>query len=71
MKPFVVLVVIVGILFAALYREMATHPAADYPKAQETKKQPLKFIAVDEFLRLSDSQMTMDVYWGRRQRSYG
>lgn len=65
MKPFVVLVAIVGILFAALYREMATYPTADYPDAQETKQQPLKFIPVDEHLRLSDSQMTIDVYRAR------
>ena len=48
-----------------LYREMATHPAPDYPDEQEMKKQPLKFIPVDEHLRLSDAQMTVDIYWAR------
>ena len=49
----------------ALYREMATHPAPDFPDEQEMKKQPLKFIPVDEHLHLSDSQMTVDVYSAR------
>jgi glyoxylase-like metal-dependent hydrolase (beta-lactamase superfamily II) len=48
-----------------LYREMATHPSPDYPDEQERKKQPLKFTPVDEHLRLSDAQMTVDVYWAR------
>jgi hypothetical protein len=36
-----------------------------YPDEQEMKKQPLKFIRVDEHLRLSDAQLTVDIYWAR------
>ncbi len=48
-----------------LFREMATHPAPDFPDDQERNKTPFKFMPVDEHLRLSDAQMTVDVYWAR------
>jgi glyoxylase-like metal-dependent hydrolase (beta-lactamase superfamily II) len=48
-----------------IYREMAAHPAPDYPDDLWRRKAQLKFMPVDEHLRLSDAQMTVDVYWGR------
>lgn len=48
-----------------IFREMAMHPSPDWPDLQEKNKRQLKFIPVDEHLRLSDSQMTVDIYWDR------
>jgi glyoxylase-like metal-dependent hydrolase (beta-lactamase superfamily II) len=48
-----------------IFREMAAHPSPDYPDLQEKNKRPLKFMPVDEHLKLSDSQMTVDIYWDR------
>jgi glyoxylase-like metal-dependent hydrolase (beta-lactamase superfamily II) len=49
----------------SIFREMAEHPAPDYPDALERSGQSLRFIPVDEHLRLSDDTMTVDVYWAR------
>jgi glyoxylase-like metal-dependent hydrolase (beta-lactamase superfamily II) len=49
----------------ALFAEMATHAAKDFPDDLAKNPKPLKFIAVDEHLRLSDDTQTLDVYWGR------
>lgn len=51
-----------------ILREMANHAAPDFPdalaKAVKAKPgDPLKFIPVDEHLKLSDETMTADVYW--------
>jgi glyoxylase-like metal-dependent hydrolase (beta-lactamase superfamily II) len=48
-----------------IFREMATHPAPDFPDALERNKRPMKFLPIDEHLRLSDSLMTLDLYWVR------
>jgi glyoxylase-like metal-dependent hydrolase (beta-lactamase superfamily II) len=46
-------------------RDMVTHPSPDYPDALTRNPQPLKFLPVDEHLRLADRSMTVDVYWAR------
>jgi glyoxylase-like metal-dependent hydrolase (beta-lactamase superfamily II) len=45
-----------------IFREMATHPAPDYPDALERNHRPMQFMAMDEHLRLSDASMTVDLY---------
>jgi len=45
--------------------DMVTHPSPDYPDLLSKNPQPLKFIPVDEHLRLSDKTLTVDVYWDR------
>lgn len=49
----------------AIFREMATHPAPDFPDDLAQSPKPLKFMPVDERLRLSDGAMTLDVLWAR------
>jgi glyoxylase-like metal-dependent hydrolase (beta-lactamase superfamily II) len=46
-----------------IIRDMAGHPAGDYPDALSLHPQPVKFMLVDEHLRLSDKTNTVDVYW--------
>jgi len=48
-----------------IFREMATHPAPDFPDDLAMSPQPLKFMPVDERLRLSDDTMTLDLLWAR------
>jgi glyoxylase-like metal-dependent hydrolase (beta-lactamase superfamily II) len=48
-----------------LFREMAAHPSPDFPDDLAKSPKPLKFMAVEERLRLSDETQTLDVYWGR------
>jgi len=48
-----------------IFREMAEHRAPDYPDALEKNRKPLKFQAMGEHLRLSDSTLTVDLYWAR------
>jgi len=48
-----------------IFREMATHPAPDFPDDLAKSPKPLKFMPVDEKLRLSDDIMTLDVLWAR------
>jgi hypothetical protein len=49
-----------------IFREMAVHPAPDFPDSLERNKKPLKFRAMnEEHQRLSDSSMTVDLYWVR------
>jgi glyoxylase-like metal-dependent hydrolase (beta-lactamase superfamily II) len=48
-----------------IIRDMISHQAPDYPDILSKNPQPLKFIPVDEHLRLSDNTMTVDVYWAR------
>ena len=48
-----------------IIREMVTHPSPDYPDEQTRHPRALKFMPVDEHLRLADRSMTVDVYWAR------
>lgn len=48
-----------------IFREMAAHPAPDFPDDLAKSPKPLKFMPVDERLRLSDDTMTLDVLWAR------
>lgn len=48
-----------------IFRELAQHAAPDFPDRLQKNPLPMKFRAVDEHLRLSDSQMTVDIYWAR------
>jgi hypothetical protein len=48
-----------------ILREMINHPAPDYPDDLARRPRPMTFIPVDEHLRLSDSMMTVDLYWDR------
>lgn len=50
----------------ALFREMATHAAPDFPDDQAKRRAPFKFMPVGERLRLADETMTLDVYWARQ-----
>lgn len=45
-----------------IFHEMATHPDPDYPDALAKNPKPLKFIPVDDHLRLQDKIMTLDIY---------
>jgi glyoxylase-like metal-dependent hydrolase (beta-lactamase superfamily II) len=49
----------------SLFREMAAHPATDFPDDLAKATRPLKFLAVTDRLRLSDETQTLDIYWGR------
>ncbi|MEQ1883759.1 MAG: MBL fold metallo-hydrolase [Bryobacteraceae bacterium] len=51
--------------YEQLFREMATHPAPDYPDDLAKSGKPFKFMPVDEKLHLADDTMTLDVYWVR------
>jgi glyoxylase-like metal-dependent hydrolase (beta-lactamase superfamily II) len=48
-----------------IFREVATHPAPDFPDDLAKSHKSFKFIPVDEKLRLSDDTMTLDVLWAR------
>jgi glyoxylase-like metal-dependent hydrolase (beta-lactamase superfamily II) len=48
-----------------ILRELVAHPAPDFPDALARNPKPLKFVPVDEHLRLSDKAMTLDLYWAR------
>lgn len=48
-----------------IFREMATHADPDFPDDLAKTPKPLKFMPVDEKLRLSDETMTLDVLWTR------
>jgi len=48
-----------------IFREQIGHAAPDYPDKLASHPKPMKFIPVDEHLRLSDKTMTVDVYWSR------
>src|SRR5271165_4253472 len=48
-----------------ILREQVEHPAPDFPDSLALHPKPLKFIPVDEHLRLADNSMTVDVYWTR------
>ena len=48
-----------------IFREMAAHPAKDFADDLAKNPKPLKFLVVNEHLRLSDDTQTVDVYWGR------
>ena len=48
-----------------ILREMATHPARDFPDDLAKSGERFKFMPVDERLRLSDDTMTLDVLWAR------
>lgn len=49
----------------SVFSEMAAHRAPDFPDDLERTRTPFKFVPVDEHLRFSDAQMTVDVYWAR------
>jgi glyoxylase-like metal-dependent hydrolase (beta-lactamase superfamily II) len=46
-------------------REMVNHPAPEFPDKLALHPRPMKFIPVDEHLRLADKAMTVDLYWAR------
>ena len=46
----------------AIFREMVSRPAPNFPDLLARKPQPLKFVPVDEHLVLEDSTMRVDVY---------
>ncbi|MDG2091264.1 MAG: MBL fold metallo-hydrolase [Gammaproteobacteria bacterium] len=46
----------------ALFREMVSRPAPNFPDALALNPQPLKFIPVDEHLVLEDANQRVDVY---------
>ena len=48
-----------------IIRDMVNHPTPDFPDVLSNHPKPLKFIPVDEHLRLADKSMTVDVYWAR------
>ncbi len=47
------------------FREMVAHKAPDYPDDLARSPKALKFIAVDDHLRLSDETQTVDIYWAQ------
>jgi glyoxylase-like metal-dependent hydrolase (beta-lactamase superfamily II) len=47
------------------FREMVAHAAPDYPDDLARSPKELKFLAVDDHLRLSDSFQTVDIYWAQ------
>jgi len=47
------------------FREMSAHAAPDFPDDLAKAPKPLKFVVVDEHMRLRDETRTLDVYWGR------
>ena len=48
-----------------IFREMTSHPAPDFPDDLAKSGKQMKFMPVDERLRLSDDTMTIDVLWAR------
>jgi glyoxylase-like metal-dependent hydrolase (beta-lactamase superfamily II) len=48
-----------------IIREMVAHPDPDFPDDLAKAPRPLKFMPVDERLRLSDDSMTLDLLWTR------
>jgi glyoxylase-like metal-dependent hydrolase (beta-lactamase superfamily II) len=46
-------------------REMAEHPAPDYPDDLARAPKPFKSLEMGEHLRLQDATQTLDLYWGR------
>ena len=48
------------------YRELVNHPDEDYPDDLVRAHQKLKFVPVQEHLRLQDDSMVLDVYWSRK-----
>jgi glyoxylase-like metal-dependent hydrolase (beta-lactamase superfamily II) len=48
-----------------IMQDMINHPTPDFPDVLSKNPKPLKFIPVDEHLRLADKSMTVDVYWAR------
>ncbi len=49
-----------------ILREWAERRAPNFPDFLENNWQDMKFLAVDDHLRLSDSLMTVDLYWARK-----
>jgi glyoxylase-like metal-dependent hydrolase (beta-lactamase superfamily II) len=45
------------------FRDMVAHAAPDYPDDLARNRKPLKFLAVNEHLRMSDDTQTLDIYW--------
>jgi hypothetical protein len=48
-----------------VFREQITHPSPDFPDALQRHPRAMKFMPVDEHVRLADSAMTLDIYWSR------
>ena len=47
------------------FRDMVAHKAPDYPDDLAKAPKELKFLAVDDHLRLSDDTQTVDIYWAQ------
>jgi glyoxylase-like metal-dependent hydrolase (beta-lactamase superfamily II) len=45
------------------FRDMVMHAAPEYPDDLARAPKPLKFLAVDQHLRMSDGTQTLDIYW--------
>ena len=45
-----------------IFREMTSRPTPNFPDALGRSRKPLKFVPVDDHLRLSDNTMTVDIY---------
>jgi hypothetical protein len=45
-----------------MFREIASRPAPNFPDALHRNPRSLKFMAVDEHVRLSDAERTLDIY---------
>jgi glyoxylase-like metal-dependent hydrolase (beta-lactamase superfamily II) len=45
------------------FRDMVAHAAPDYPDDLARTPKPLKFLAVNDHLRMSDETQTLDIYW--------
>jgi glyoxylase-like metal-dependent hydrolase (beta-lactamase superfamily II) len=49
----------------SVFREMLAHRDKDFPDRLALHPKSLKFVPVDDHLRLTDSAMTVDLYWAR------
>jgi len=47
------------------FRDMVAHKAPDYPDDLAKAPKEMKFMAVDDHLRLSDDTQTVDLYWAQ------
>jgi glyoxylase-like metal-dependent hydrolase (beta-lactamase superfamily II) len=47
------------------FRDMVAHKAPDYPDDLAKSPKEMKFLAVDDHLRLSDDTQTVDIYWAQ------
>jgi glyoxylase-like metal-dependent hydrolase (beta-lactamase superfamily II) len=47
------------------FKEMAEHPAKEFPDDLAKNPKPFKSITLNDHIRLQDDTQTLDVYWGR------